>query len=285
MLKVAGRTRQTLAPLSPRNTKGSGVLLPKPLSFWLRGLATTCRRTGRWASASRSRSKSVFQSRARVRQMSQNLCGRRQLDNSTPLKHAPLTFPAHCLGYPRSSMCSGGRGGPSSAQEGVARRDTRVGLRAAGIPGTVSGDDAAARNKLADLPWRAGPSRPVARASGRLWTARARAHGLDDAGGRRSGRQGGEDRPSARLELGGPDAPGVRHRRVGVCPLWRPPPADRHAARSRGHPEDPRAPRPRPVGAESRPRPTRVRRRRILIGSARGRGGRRRAGAARWHSC
>jgi hypothetical protein len=72
-----------------------------------RGRATTCRRTGCWASASRSRSKSVFQSRPRVHQMSQNLCGRRQLDNSTPLKHAPLTFPAHCLGYPRSSMCSG----------------------------------------------------------------------------------------------------------------------------------------------------------------------------------
>jgi hypothetical protein len=41
------------------------------------------------------------------------------------------------------------------------------------------------------------------------------------------------------------------------------------------------APRPLPLGAESRPRPTRVRRRRVLIGSARGRRGRRRAGAAR----
>ena len=39
------------------------------------------------------------------------------------------------------------------------------------------------------------------------------------------------------------------------------------------------------LGAESRPRPTRIRRRRALIGSARGHGGRRRAGAARWHSC
>jgi hypothetical protein len=57
------------------------------------------------------------------------------------------------------------------------------------------------------------------------------------------------------LELGGPDAPGVQHRRAGVCPLWRPPPPDRHAARSRGHPEDPRVPRPRPLGAESRPAP------------------------------
>ena len=41
----------------------------------------------------------------------------------------------------------------------------------------------------------------------------------------------------------------------------------------------------RPLGAESRPRPTRVRRRRALIGSALRRGGRHRAGAARWHSC
>jgi hypothetical protein len=78
---------------------------------------------------------------------------------------------------------------------------------------------------------------------------------------------------------------GVRHRRARMCPLWRPPTPDRHAARSRGHPEDPRAPRPRPLGAESRPRPTQVRRRRALIGSAPRRGGRHRACAARWHSC
>jgi hypothetical protein len=83
----------------------------------------------------------------------------------------------------------------------------------------------------------------------------------------------------------GPDAPGVRDRRAGVCPVWRPPTADRHPARSRGHPDDSHARRPLPPGAEPRPRPTRVRRRRILIGSARGRRGRRRAGAARWHSC
>ena len=30
------------------------------------------------------------------------------LENSTPLKHAPLTFPEHSLCYIRSSMCSGG---------------------------------------------------------------------------------------------------------------------------------------------------------------------------------
>src|SRR5882724_1166376 len=81
----------------------------------------------------------------------------------------------------------------------------------------------------------------------------------------------------------------LMHRAFGIdvlaCALWRPPTPDRHAARSRGHPEDPRAPRPRPLGAESRPRPTQVRRRRALIGSAPRRGGRHRAGAARWHSC
>jgi len=47
-----------------------------------------------------------------------------------------------------------------------------------------------------------------------------------------------------------------RSRCHSVCPLWRPPTPDRHAARSRGHPEDPRAPRPLPLGAESRPGPT-----------------------------
>jgi hypothetical protein len=50
-----------------------------------------------------------------------------------------------------------------------------------------------------------------------------------------------------------------------------PPTPDRHAARSHGHPEDPRAPSPLPLRAESRPRPTRVWRRRILIGSSRAR--------------
>src|SRR5713226_7603589 len=87
----------------------------------------------------------------------------------------------------------------AGAQEGVARRDERIGLRAAGVPGTVGGDDAAARSQLAYLPWCVGPARTLARASGRLWTARARAHGRDGAAGRRSGRHGGEDRPSARL--------------------------------------------------------------------------------------
>jgi hypothetical protein len=70
---------------------------------------------------------------------------------------------------------------------------------------------------------------------------------------------------SAGLELGGPDAPGIWHRRASVCPLWRPAAPDRHAARSRGHPEDPRGPGPRALGAESRARPSRVWRRRVLI--------------------
>ncbi len=62
------------------------------------GPATTCRRTGRWASVSRSGSKSVFQSRPRIHQMSQQLFPHHHLDNSTPLTHAPLMFPAHSLG-------------------------------------------------------------------------------------------------------------------------------------------------------------------------------------------
>ena len=61
--------------------------------------------------------------------------------------------------------------------------------------------------------------------------------------------------------------------------LWGPAAPDRHAARSRRHPEDPRAPGDRPLRAEPRPRPTRARHGRALIRSRRG--GRRRACAAR----
>src|SRR5262249_58949166 len=102
----------------------------------------------------------------------------------------------------------GGGLGRVGVQEGVARRDERAGVRAAGVFGASGGDDTAARSKLADLPWRVSSARPVARASGRLWTAHAGAHGLDGTPGRRSGGYGSEDRQSARLELG-PDAPGV----------------------------------------------------------------------------
>jgi len=58
------------------------------------------------------------------------------------------------------------------------------------------------------------------------------------------------EKQSAALDLGDPDAPGIRHRRAGVCSLRRLPTGDRHAARSRGHPHDPR---PLTFGAESRP--------------------------------
>jgi hypothetical protein len=75
---------------------------------------------------------------------------------------------------------------------------------------------------------------------------------------------------AARLDLGGPHAPGIRHRCFGVCPLWGPAAPDRYPPRPRRHPEDPRAPGPRPLGAESRPRPTHARRRRALIAPSRG---------------
>jgi len=136
-------------------------------------------------------------------------------------------LPAGRRREPRTTPLGDGRGPPASLP-------APAGDRAAGVPGTVGGDDAAARNEPAHLPWRVGSPRPLALPSSRLWTARARAHGLDGAAGRRSGWHRGEDRQSACLELGGPDAPGVRHRRVGVCPLWRPPTADRHAARGPG---------------------------------------------------
>ena len=60
-----------------------------------RGPATTCRRTGPSSSGSRSEFESVFQSRPRFHQMSQQLYAHRHLENDTPLKHAPLKFPEH----------------------------------------------------------------------------------------------------------------------------------------------------------------------------------------------
>ena len=83
---------------------------------------------------------------------------------------------------------------------------------------------------------------------------------------------------------------GDRRRWVLMLAILRPPgtpaalsPAapDRHPPRSRGHPEDPRARGGRPLRAEPRPRPSQVRRRHALIGTARERGGRRRACAVR----
>jgi hypothetical protein len=96
------------------------------------------------------------------------------------------------------------------AEDGVARRYAGAGVRAAGVFGAFGGDDAAARNQPAHLPWRVGSARPVARAGGRVRTDGARAHGLDGAAGRRSGRHRSEARHPAHLDLGGPDAPGVR---------------------------------------------------------------------------
>jgi len=54
------------------------------------------------------------------------------------------------------------------------------------------------------------PARTLARARGRVRPDRARADGLGGADGPRSGRPG-EAEPAAQLELGGADAPGVRH--------------------------------------------------------------------------
>ena len=73
----------------------------------------------------------------------------------------------------------------------------------------LGGDDAAAGDKPADLPWSVGPACPLARARGRVRTRGARAHGLGAGAGRRRGGHKGEER-FARLELGGVDAPGVR---------------------------------------------------------------------------
>src|SRR5262249_21558655 len=161
----------------------------------------------------------------------------------------------------------GRRAGGAGAEASVARWDAGAGVRAAGVPGTVGGDDAATGNQLTHLPRGVGPTRPVAGA--RVREVGAGAHGLDGAAGRRSGRKRSEGHP-ARLDLGGSHAPGLRHRRAGVSPVWGPAALDRHAARSRRHPEDPRAPRPLLFGTESWPGPSRARRRRILIESALG---------------
>jgi len=72
----------------------------------------------------------------------------------------------------------------------------------------VCGDDAPAGNEPADLPWSVGSACPLARARGRVRPGRARAHGA--AAARRSGR-GRRAVHRARLELGGVDAPGIRH--------------------------------------------------------------------------
>ena len=95
------------------------------------------------------------------------------------------------------------------AEDGVARRHARAGVRAAGIAGASGGDDAAAGNEPADLPRAIGRACPLARARGGVRARGARAHGLGAAAGRRCGRHEGEDR-FARVDLGRVDAPGVR---------------------------------------------------------------------------
>jgi hypothetical protein len=113
--------------------------------------------------------------------------------------------PAVCAG---AAAAAERRPRRARAEDGVARRDTRADLRAAGIPGAPGGDDATAGNQPAHMPWRVGPARPLARASGRVRSGSSRARGLDGAAGPRSGRHRGEAH-SARLDLGGSHAPGV----------------------------------------------------------------------------
>ena len=74
----------------------------------MRGPATTCRQTGRWASASRSQSKLLIQSRPGAHQVAQQLCAHRPSKTARQLKHAPLNFLEHSLCSIRSSMGSGG---------------------------------------------------------------------------------------------------------------------------------------------------------------------------------
>src|SRR2546422_294448 len=79
----------------------------------------------------------------------------------------------------------GRRGHAAGAEAGGARRPGRAGVRAAGAAGAAGGDDAAAGDEPADLPWAIGRTGPLARARGRVRTRGARAHGLGAGGGRR----------------------------------------------------------------------------------------------------
>jgi hypothetical protein len=96
----------------------------------------------------------------------------------------------------------------AGAEDGVARRYARAGVRAAGVVGASRGDDAPAGNEPADLPWSVGSACPLARARGRVRPGRARAHGAAAARGSGRGRRAVH---RARLELGGVAAPGIRH--------------------------------------------------------------------------
>ena len=78
------------------------------------------------------------------------------------------------------------RAGPAAAAErrphragveaSVARRHARANVRAAGVVGASRGDDAAAGDEPADLPWSVGCTRPLARPCGRVRARGGRAH-------------------------------------------------------------------------------------------------------------
>jgi Putative transposase len=113
------------------------------------------------------------------------------------------------------------------------------------------------RGESDDLPRGAGPSRAVALAGGQLRTDRARSRRLSGwrgSCGRRFGRCKGAA-PPALLDMGGVNAAGVRDRRFGVSPLWKPHAPDRHRGRSWSHAWDPRQPGPLAIGAAPRPAP------------------------------
>jgi len=110
----------------------------------------------------------------------------------------------------RAPAVAGRRRRRPGVEAGLARWHTRAGVRAAGVLGAAGGDDAAAGDEPADLSWRVGRTRQLARKSDRVRWGRARGHGLGGTDGSRSGRHKGEE-PAARLDLGGADAPGVCH--------------------------------------------------------------------------
>jgi hypothetical protein len=84
------------------------------------------------------------------------------------------------------------------------------------------------------------------------WSCTAHGAGAHGGAGPGPGRSAGTNQ-AALPDLGGSHAPGVRHRRASVSPLRGPAAPDRHVARSRGHPEDPRAPRALPLGQSPGP--------------------------------
>ena len=114
--------------------------------------------------------------------------------------------------------------------------------------------NAAAGNQPAHLPWRVGPACPLARARGRVQARGARAHGPGGAAGPRSGRH--EVKPTRRAWTWA----ALMHRAFAIDVLACPHCGGRlrliaTLARSRRHPEDPRAPGARPLGPSPGPAP------------------------------